>query len=165
MAERALGVDPVVVPAADAAALEIAVVDQVGEHAVGLPLRQARGSGDLAHGRTGLARDPEQHEAVRGEEGPGRPLRHAPSLYRSRDASQRRAYWCVVLTGGQCGEIPGSPRSPYGTHDPASAERSASSSSSTLRLIGTARFHASRSFNPSSTRARGASGRGERTTK
>ena len=54
------------------------------------------------------------------------------------------SYWWLVATGGQCGEMSGSPSSPYGTHVPASSCRSLISSSSTRWLNGTARFHALR---------------------
>ena len=67
------------------------------------------------------------------------------------------SYWCLVTTGGQCGEMSGSPELPV-RHAGAGEQLPVARRAARRRAVlnGTARFHRSRSASPSRISARGA---------
>ena len=65
------GVDRVVVSAADAGALDVAGLDEVGDDALGGAFGDADLVGDVSHAGFGVVGDAEQHLGVAGDERPG----------------------------------------------------------------------------------------------
>src|SRR5581483_9611341 len=92
MAQGARPLDLVDVPPPAPLARDVAPVDEVGEHAVRLPLGDLRTLCDLAHRQAGCLRDGEQDDRVRGEELPFPPFRHRPDCTNRRRLLVRRLH-------------------------------------------------------------------------
>ena len=84
VAQRSIGIDLVVVAAADPGSCYVALAHEIGDDCLGCTLGDPDPGGDVSASDPGVAGDAHEHVAVVGEERPARPRRVLRLLVRMR---------------------------------------------------------------------------------